>query len=225
MRTIAFLSCLLLASSAWADVEGWLITETRVPVYKHDSTVLRMRLITDFRVAGRTHGIQQALFRGGIMLTLAPWFTAATQTTFNAQPTGQAEGGGLLFQQEFRQEFEAIFFGNWGWGRFTHRHRAELRLVNLAFLYRHRIMLRVAFSQPHWRLWPIIFDEFFIDPSRDFVNQNRLGTGVEIALSSVIHIEATYLLKTRSTGTRPAWGLEHDHVARLFLIYSADSFF
>ena len=215
------LFCLALLVS---DAEGWLITETRMPLYKEDGITLRMRIITDFRVAGRARGLQQALFRGGIMLTLAPWVTLATQTSYNAQPTGQSEAGGLVFQQELRQEFEANFFGNWGWGRFTHRHRGEVRLVNWKPLYRHRILLRLAFQgSPSWRAWPIVFDEFFIDPVHDWINQNRLGGGVEIALSQVIRLEATYLLKTRSKGIDA--GFEQDHCARLFLIYSADSFF
>lgn len=216
---------MLLALLLIADTEGWLITETRVAVVQKDNAVLRLRLITDFRVTGRTHGLQQALFRGGIMLTLAPWVTLASQTTFNGQPSGVAEDGALLYQQEYRQEFEANFYGFWSWGRFSHRQRAELRLVNGAFLYRHRMMLRISFMQPGWPLWPIVFDEFFFDPTRDFVNQNRLGAGVEIALTKTLRAEVTYLLRSRSTGTRPNWGLEHDQVARLYLIYSSDSFF
>lgn len=191
------------------DVEGWLIMESRLPVFQRADTShkLSLRLQIDFRVAGRTHGLQQALARAGMIWEPMPWLMLASQTNFNLQSSD-----GSAYNQEFRQEIEAqATLPIARWLGVAHRHRFELRWVNRVFSVRHRVLTRVNFpvSEP---IHPFVFSELFIIGAPDWINQHRLVGGFVWRARKNLHVELGYVYRVRSTG-QTTWA--HDHGPRI----------
>ena len=201
-------------SVAHADFEGWFVTEARLPVYvknaRHEHRI-SLRLLTDFRVAERSQGLQQALARVGFTYEPRSWLTLASQTNFNFQRTSATN-----FVQEYRQEFEATFQLPLAASvTFTHRQRFELRWSNGVFGVRHRLLVRASFpiSEP---VHPFIFSETFILPSGDFFNQHRLVAGFVWRARKNVHFEIGYLYRLRSTSPTT---FAHDHGPRFGLTF------
>ncbi len=199
---------------ARADFEGWLVTEARLPVYvknaQHEHRI-SLRLLTDFRVAERSQGLQQALARVGFTWEPRAWLMLASQTNFNYQRTNATN-----FIQEYRQEFEATFqLPLSEWISLSHRQRFELRLINNVFGVRHRVLLRLNFkvSEP---IHPFVFSETFVVPSGDFFNQHRLAAGFVWRARKNLHFEVGYLYRVRSTSPTT---VAHDHGPRLALTF------
>jgi hypothetical protein len=194
---------------ARADTEGWLIGESRLPVHqKRDGRHrLSLRMITDFRVAGRSQGLQQALMRIGMTWDAFDWLMLASQTTL-----ATASNDGEKYLQEGRQELEATLSTPPG-TRFslTHRQRFELRLMPGRLWVRHRILQRFNLSPPSWKVHPYVWDELFID-SHEGINQNRLSVGLSWAARTNLRIEAGYIWRVRIDGPS---GWVHDHGLRI----------
>src|SRR6185295_15566895 len=105
---------------------------------------LSLRVLTDFRVAQRSAGLQQALMRLGFTWEPRPWLLLGSQTNFNMQTND-----GKKFVRELRQEVEATV----SWPllsllSFSHRQRIEFRITDGNFAPRHRILLRFNLT---WR--------------------------------------------------------------------------
>lgn len=199
----------LVGGSARADTEGWLIGESRLPVYQKQGgrDRLSLRVITDFRVAGRSQGLQQALMRFGLTWDPYDWLMLASQTTLST-----SSNDGAKYQQEARQELEATMSFALG-ERFSyaHRHRFELRFAPGQTWVRHRILQRLNLAPPSWKLHPHVWDELFFD-SHEGLNQNRLCTGLAWVARRNLRIEAGYLWRVRTAG---AEGWVHDHGVRI----------
>lgn len=194
---------------ACADTEGWLIGESRLPVFQQDKGKNRIstRIITDFRVAGRSQGLQQALMRLGVTWDATDWLMVASQTTLSA-----ASNDGEKYLQEIRQELEATLAAPLGaLFSLSHRQRFELRWAPGHTWVRQRVLNRLNLSPAGWRVHPHVWDELFVD-SREGMNQNRLCAGLMWIVRRNLRIEAGYLWRMRLSG--PAtW--EHDHALRI----------
>lgn len=213
MRGLVFFFALLATTAAHADVEGWLVVEARLPVYlrANHTHKLSLRLQTDFRVAERARGLQQALMRFGLIWEPRPWLAFASQTNANLQ-----SGDGTTYNQEWRQEIETQATVPLApWLTLAHRHRFELRWVNRVFSVRHRIMTRVSFpvSEP---IHPFMFNELFVLGAPDFVNQHRLVGGIVWRARKNVHAEFGYVWRVRSTSAT-AWA--HDHGPRIAITF------
>lgn len=207
------------ATSARADTEGWLIAESRLPVFQQrgGKNRISLRLLTDFRVAGRTGGLQQALMRLGMIWDPADWLMLASQTTLSA-----SSHDGAKYAQEVRQELEATLTAPLGrYFSMAHRQRLEVRWTPAWIGVRQRVLQRLNLAPPSWLVHPYVFDELFFD-SREALNQNRLSAGVSLVLRRNLRIEAGYIWRLR-LGTAAAGATEipwaQDHGLRLVFLF------
>lgn len=198
-----------LSTVAWADGEGWLIGEGRLPVYQQANARnrIRLRLATNFRIAGRTGGVQQALSRVGMTWEPSDILMLATQTVLAA-----TSNDGQKFGQEIRQELDATvttqplrFLSQ------SHRQRLELRWAPGWVWARYRVLQRLSVGPPSWRVQPFVFDEVFFD-GREGLNQNRVGVGVSVRVRRNLRIEVGYLWRLRKTSPSD---FTQDHALRL----------
>jgi hypothetical protein len=197
------------SAPARADTEGWLIGESRLPVYqrKNGDHRISARLVTDFRVAERSHGVQQALMRLGLTWDPTSWLMVASQTTFSA-----ASNDGAKYLQELRQKLEATLTVPLGSLFFiSHRQRFELRRVPGRTWARQRVLNRLNFAPEGWLVHPHIWNELFYD-SRDGISQHRLVAGLAWVVRRNLRIEAGYLWRLRLI---PPSTWEQDHGLRI----------
>jgi hypothetical protein len=208
------------SGSARADEEGWLIFDSRLPVHSRSQTENRhrvsVRLMGDFRVAGRAHGLQQALMRLGMSWEPWPFLLLGSQTNANVQTSD-----GTKYVREWRQELEATLglpLAGPLW--LEHRQRLEFRhQEGVGFSPRHRILLRLNLKL-RGSLWPTLFDEVMVTSGPDWLNQNRLSVGVVWRARKNLIIEAGYMWRLRNVG---AGGLVGDHAPRIALSFLPSS--
>jgi hypothetical protein len=207
------LSCRL----AYADTEGWLIVDSRLPVYSSadDQHKLSLRVMTDFRVAARAHGLQQALMRGGFAWEPRPWLLLGSQTNANVQTSD-----GQKFIREWRQELEAtVAMPMLPLLSFAHRQRLELRITDGNVSPRHRILLRLNLTLRS-QVQPYVWDEVMVTPLPYWLNQNRFSVGVAWRPRKNFLLELGYLWRLRNVG---AAGLVSDHAPRLAITFIPSS--
>lgn len=199
---------------ARADTEGWLIVDSRLPVHSRSESQhkVSLRVLTDFRVAQRSAGLQQALMRLGFAWEPRPWLLVGSQTNMNTQSSD-----GKQYAQEWRQEFEAtlaspLYDPVW----LEHRHRLELRQHSeLGFSPRYRLLLRFNLKV-RWPLQPYLFDEMMLVPGPYWLNQNRLSAGLFWRARKNLVLEVGYMWRLRNVG--PA-DLVSDHAPRIAITF------
>lgn len=199
--------------TAQADGEGWLIGEGRLPIYQRPDGRhrLRLRMLTDFRVAGRSGGVQQALSRVGMTWDPVVSVMLAAQITMNA-----SSNDGQKYNQELRQEFEVtVTTQPLRWLSQSHRQRLELRWSPGWLWARHRLLQRFSFGPPGWRVQPYVLDELFLD-GREGIHQNRVVIGLSWLARRNLRIEAGYLWRLRKTSPQD---FADDHALRVVFTF------
>jgi hypothetical protein len=214
-KQLIALSLLLLFSpqTSHADVEGWWIVDSRLPVYRRSEKAhrLSLRMQIDFRVAQRSAGLHQALMRLGFTWEPRPWLLLGSQTNANFQTND-----GKQYIREWRQEFEGtVSMPLLSLLSFAHRQRFEFRSIDGQFSPRHRLLLRLNLMLPG-PVHPYVWNELMVVSPPHWLNQNRLSVGIAWRPRRNLQVELGYLWRLRNTGGA---GFVHDHAPRLALSF------